>query len=579
MSDQKKKTNSTRCSPDVATNRRLVQAYIDGVLSGSIPACKTIRRAVERHMHDLVHGPSRGLAFSESKASKAIQFFKLLRHSKGEWAGSQFELSGWQRFILWCMFGWQRLDAKGASVRRFRIAYNELPRKNGKSTFAAGIALKLQTFDGENGAEVYAAATKKDQARIVHGEASRMVRRSPPLSAKIQVLKDLLLFEKTDSKFEAIASDEDTLDGLNVHGAVVDELHAHKTRGCWDLLETATGARRQPLIFAITTAGSDEQTICGELHDYSLQILDGFDKGDGFKDDTLFVFIAALDEEDKDNWADPKTWAKANPNFGISVKADDLAAKVAKATKIPGALNSTLRLHFNVWTRTTTLWLKMDQWRRCAERFDWASLASQYCFGGLDLSKTRDITAIAFAFPPGTDGLWRIKVEMFMPEDRVKDREAEDRAPYSRWIEEGWLNSTPGDETDYAMIRARILELNKTLRIADIGYDGWNASETAQKLIEDGIEMVKFPQVISTFNEPCKTMQAAIHSGHFRYDGNPLLTWMASNTAVYEDTNGNVKPVKPKMGSRKRIDGIVATLMAMGRAIQNPQFKSCYEPQ
>src|SRR5512139_2470424 len=289
------------------------EQYIDDVVAGRVSACHWVQQAAQRHIDDLEHGAERGLHFDQDAAEHVLKFFTILRHSKGEWAGRLIELEPWQQFLLWTLFGWKRADG----TRRFRTAYIEVARKNGKSTMGAGIGLYLLAADGEPGAEIYSAATKRDQARITHLEAVRMVRSSPMLKRRIRTFRDNLNIEGTASKFEPLGADADTTDGLNIHGAIVDEIHAHKTREMWDRLDTATGARRQPLMFGITTAGYDRQSLCWTLNEYSKKVLDRV-----IDDDTFFGLIYTLDEGD--DWQDEKTWIKANPNLNVSKKIDDL---------------------------------------------------------------------------------------------------------------------------------------------------------------------------------------------------------------------------------------------------------------
>jgi phage terminase large subunit-like protein len=298
-----------------------------------------VRLACERHLDDLAEGAGRGLRFDLAAARHAIEFFGFLRHSKGEWAGQTFELAPWQAFIVGALFGWKRNDG----LRRFRTAYCAVPRKNGKSSIAAGIGLYLLVADREQGAEVYSAATSRDQARIVFDEAKRMVASSPALRRRVDMLINNLHVAPTNSRFMPLSSDSSTMDGLNVHGAIIDELHAHKTRNVVDVLETATGARRQPLLFEITTAGYDRHSICFEHHDYSLKVLQGI-----VRDDAWFAVIAGAEEGD--DWTDPEVWRKANPNLGRSVKEDDLRRKAEKAIALPGAQNAFRRMHLNEWT-------------------------------------------------------------------------------------------------------------------------------------------------------------------------------------------------------------------------------------
>ena len=324
-----------------------VIAYMAGVLDGSVPACKAIRQAVERHQRDLVEGPKRGLHFDRAAADFVIKFFSFLQHSKGEWAGQPFKLEPWQMFLVWVLFGWKRADG----LRRFRTAYIEVPRKNGKTTLMAGLGLFLLTADGEPGSEVYSAATKRDQAKLLWSEAVRMVRASPALSNMVQHWKssDNLSVEATASRFMPLGADADTMDGLNIHAGLIDELHAHRTRAVVDVLHTATGAR-QPLIVEITTAGFDQESICYGTTTTRSRCW----RND--QDDTWFAFIAGRTRRRLDGSA---TWAKANPNLGVSVKLNDLAQVRAGARC---RHSRTLRVHLDQWTQQSDRWIDLALW-------------------------------------------------------------------------------------------------------------------------------------------------------------------------------------------------------------------------
>jgi phage terminase large subunit-like protein len=332
-----------------------VTSYARAVTEGQILTNRLVRLACERHLDDLGSAGTRGLRFEPQAARHAIEFFAFLRHSKGEWAGKTFELAPWQTFMVGCLFGWKRSDG----LRRFRTAYCAVPRKNGKSTLSAGIGLYLLVADGEQGAEIYSAATSRDQARIVFEEAKRMVGSSPALKRRVGILINNLNVATSASRFMPLSSDASTRDGLNVHGAIIDELHAHRTRHVVDVLETATGARRQPLLFEITTAGYDRHSICYEHHEYAIKVLEGV-----LHDDSWFALIAAADEHD--DWTDPEAWRKANPNFGLSVKEDDLARKAEKAIALPGAQNAFRRMHLNEWTEQAERWIDLPAWDACS---------------------------------------------------------------------------------------------------------------------------------------------------------------------------------------------------------------------
>lgn len=548
--------------PSVQNSARVAKKYIADVLAGKATACKWVRLFCERHEKDLKKGTKRGLYFDEDEAERVLRFFDFLRHSKGEWGGQPFILSPWQQAYLWVLFGWRK---KATGTRRFRISYLEVARKAGKSSLAAGVALYLLDADKEPGAEVYSAATKRDQAKIVHGEACRMVRASAMLKQFITVRTDNMFVLDTNSKFEPLSSDYNSLDGLNIHGAIVDEVHAHKTRDLWDILETATGARRQPLMFAITTAGVSRQGICRELHDYLEKVLDG-----SLEDDSFCGIIFTLDEED--DYTDERVWVKANPNLGVSVKLDDLRDKIRKAREAPAALNAFLRLHMNIWTQAETRWIDPDAWAACGEQTPLEDLRKEPCYAGLDLSSTTDISAFVLKFPRTGDALgW-----FWIPEDEMEKRERRDRVPFSAWVRHEYVEATPGNVIDYEYIRQRIKQVAAEFRgLREIGYDPWNATQLAIQLEEDGFNVVPVRQGFQTLSPAAKELEREIMSGELKHGGNPVLRWMAANVVLAIDPAENIKPDKAK--SAERIDGIVALCMAISRQIQGEDDTSIYE--
>jgi phage terminase large subunit-like protein len=362
------------------------EQYVADVLAGTIPVSKYVRQAVQRHVADIREGSKRGLYFDRQDAEFAIRCCAFFKHSKGKWGGEVFVPSPWQQFILWNIFGWKR---KGG-VRRFKRAYVEVARKNGKSTFLSVIAIILLALDGEQGAEVYSAATKKDQARIVFNEAKRMVKQSPDLKQLIKSFRNVMSVPDTESKFEPLSSDANSLDGLNVHGGIVDELHAHKTREVWDVLDTATGSRDQPLLVAITTAGFNQEGICYEVRGHCADLLQGL-----FEDDSYFAFIACIDEDD--DWQDESCWIKANPNLGISAGLEDLRDKAKRALRTASARNNFLCKHLDRWTQQAQLWLPIERWDACAvDGLTEASMAGRACYVGVDLADKLDLNGICF---------------------------------------------------------------------------------------------------------------------------------------------------------------------------------------
>ena len=543
-----------------------VTAYARDVAKRKIPAGKLHRLACERHLRDLEESSTRGIHFDVDAAAKACRFFSILKHSKGVWAGTPIKLEPWQVFMVGSLFGWKREDG----TRRFRTAYNELPRKNGKSTLAAGVALLLAFFSGEAGAEVYCAATKSAQAQIVFGEARRMVLKNPPMKEKLGVHKLNLFSEETGSKLEPLSADAETQDGLNIHAAIVDELHAHKTRAMVDVLETATGSRREPLIFYITTAGYDRLSVCWESHEYARQVLEG-----NVGDDTFFAFIAAADPGD--DWKDPATWAKANPNLGVSIYEHDLARKAARAAKMPAQQNAFRRLHLNEWTEQAERWIDLEAWDECGGGLDPSELVGKRCFGGLDLGRTRDLSALELVFPPDEDrDTYEVLSFFWVPEEGMKIRVERDGVPYDVWSEQGLLKTTAGNVTDYDVIREDIKELAAKFEIVEIAYDPWSATQLATQLMDDGATMVEFRQGMQSMAGPTKELERLILAKKLRHGNNPILRTHAGNVAVTQDAAGNMKPDKAK--STERIDGIVALIMALGRAmVHGGEGGSVYE--
>ncbi len=549
----------------LAPARSAVTAYADAVLSGRIVCGNLVRLACERHYRDLAEGESRGLYFDEASAQRAIQFFDFLPHIKGEWAAAagRLTLQPWQAFIVGSLFGWKRADG----TRRFRTAYNELARKNGKSTMAAGIGLMLAFFDNEPGAEVYSAATKKDQAKIVWNDASNMVKRTPALRNRIKPFRDNLHSDATASKFEPLGADADTLDGLNIHGAIVDELHAHPSRKVVDVLETATGARRQPLLFYITTAGFDRHSVCWSHRDYSTRVLEGI-----VEDDSWFAFVAALDPGD--DWRDPAVWPKANPNYGVSVKPEDMADKAKRAKEMPTAEQEFRRKHCNEWTESETRWLSLEAWDACNGEVDEDALVGRICYGGLDLSSTTDLTALALVFPDD-DGGYDVLIRAWVPEENIRKRAEKDRVPYPVWRNAGLLTATDGNVIDYDVVEATIAADAERYQLEELAIDRWNSTGTQTHLTTAGITVVPFGQGFMSMTAPTKELERLVMAGKIRHGGNPLLRWAASNVVVQTDPAGNIKPAKDK--STERIDPVVALIMAIGRAMVHEPDTSVYD--
>ena len=533
--------------------------YVDDVLSGKQPACKWVKLACERHLRDLETGHERGIHFDERAAQVVIAFFALLKHSKGEWAGRPVILEPWQQFFIGSLFGWKRTDG----TRRFRTGILEVARKNGKTTVAAGVGLYMLLADGEPGAEIYSAATKRDQARLSHSEATRMAKSSPQIRREVRIFKDNIHIPDTASKFEPLGADSDTMDGLNVDCALVDEIHAHKTRDTWDLLETATGARRQPLMFGISTSGFDRQSLFFAQHEYTEKILTGV-----IEDDSWLGLIYTIDEGD--DWQDESTWIKANPNLGISKKWDDMRRKALRAKEMPSAQNAFQRLELDIWTHAETKWVNLEHWKACGGAVDADGLRGRICYGGLDLSSTTDITAFVLVFPPQAEGdATRVLCRFFIPEDAMHERIRRDRVPYDVWVRQGFITATPGNVVDYDYVLQQIDDDREAYDVQQIAFDRWGAAHIQTQLMDRGGEdfLVQFGQGFASMSAPMKELEKLILGHGLAHGNNPVLTWMADNLVAREDPAGNIKPDKEK--STEKIDGIVALIMALDRATRH----------
>jgi phage terminase large subunit-like protein len=505
--------------------------------------------------------------FDEKAAQRACDFFGEIVHVKGKLANKPLTLQPWQRDgIIRPLFGWKRLDG----TRRYRNAYIEVPRKNGKSTLCAGIALYLLFCDGEEGAEVYSAAGTRDQALMVFDPACEMISRCEWLSEVATLRKSVkrVIYEKTASYYRAVAADGDAIHGTNPHGVIFDELHVQPDRNLWDSFQTGQGARTQPLTIAITTAGFDRSSICWEQHQYAARLLD---PNDDFQDDTFLPVIYGADAED--DWTSEATWKKANPNYGVSVSPEFLAEHCEKAKQSPSYENTFRRLYLNQWTEQAVRWLPMHAWDACRQDFDPRDLAGRDCWAGLDLANTRDVNALVLVFPED-DGFIVLPV-FWIPREHRTERDGQDRTQVTNWAREKLVRQTPGNTTDYRVIADDIAEIAKTYRICGMAYDPWNANNLAQNLQDEGLEMVEFRQTLANFAGPTKELEKLVVSGKLIHDGNPVLRWMAGNVTVKEDQSGNIRPDKGK--SADKIDGIVALIMALALALNGAGGPSVYE--
>ncbi len=541
------------------------------------------RLCFERHERDLAAASSatghpKGFRFVPQLGERVVQFIeRFCKHHKGEWAGRPLLLEEWQKRIIRIVFGWVRPDADrpGEWVRRFRTAYVEVPRKNGKSLLASGIGLYLLVADQEAGAEVYSFATKEDQARLLWVEACKTVNKSDLLKRHVKALADSITFDAGGGFFKPLGSDSDTQDGLNPSAGIADELHAHKTRGMWDVIQSGMGARREPLMLAITTAGVFRpESIGWEKHDYAAKVLDGV-----FDDDGFFAFIASPDEGD-DHFSD-LALQKANPNWGISVKPTWLRERAEEARALPSALNEYLCKHLNVWSQQATAWLSLEAWRGCdpsplpAAEFE-RRLEGRACLGGLDLSSKLDLTALVLEFE--TERGRELVCRFWLPEERVAEEERRGRTHYAQWAREGWLKTTEGSAIDYDFIKEELREMTRRFRVRELAFDPWGSQKLVNDLVKEGIAsleptdgkpvMVECGQGFKSLSEATKDFEVSVVTKKLKHNGHPVLRWCANNVVVQVDEAGNVKPNKSKAAGK--IDGIVAAIMARSRSIVAP---------
>jgi phage terminase large subunit-like protein len=536
-----------------------VTAYAWDVVNNKIITGGLVKLACERHFRDLANQKKTGYVWRPDVALEAIEFAQYCRHSKGEWAGQRVKLEPWQEFVHGSAFGWLRKDG----LRRFRVVYEEIARKNGKSLIASVVALKCLVADGEPGADVFSAATKKDQARIVFDEARRTVLHSEDLQKLVSVYRLSLAVDSTMSSFQPLSADDKTLDGLNPHAMVIDELHKHRTRAVLDVLDTAMGSRRQPLMWIITTAGDDSpESVYAQEHTYARNVVQK-----AFVDDEWFVYIATLDPEDR--WDDPKVWIKANPNWGISVKPDDMHRQARAAKHNPAKQMEFKRLRLNMRTASSTQLISGPLWdANTLGPFDPDSLRGRRCFAGLDLATKTDLAAYVRLFPPlGLGERWKVVANFWMPGDTVEQKADRDQVQYRRWISDGLIEPTEGNVIDHNEIQRYVEEDNRLHDVATIAYDPWNAAQIAVGLQNAGLNVHEFIQGIRSYTAPTKELLAWLLSNRLDHGGNPVLRWMALNLRVRTDVNENYMPTKKI--STGRIDGVMALIMAIGMSMDD----------
>lgn len=531
------------------------------------------------------HSPCGNYWYDREAASYAVEFFAAFLHhiknSEAALAGDPFVLQPWQEHrVIRPLFGWKRARD---GTRRYRTAFVFLPRKNGKSTLASGVALLLLAADHEPGAEVYSAAGDRKQAGIVFDMAAKIVQGSEELYSRVTVRRNQLLYPQLDASYTALSADAYTKHGLNAHGIIFDEMHVQPNRELYEVLHTSMGSRSQPVEFIISTAGSDQYSVCYELYDYASKVESG-----ELDDPEFLPVLYGVTREDLEKepecWMREETWARANPNLGVSVRLDYLRAECERAKSMPAYENTFKRLFLNIWTEQSVRWMPMHYWDASPQApVDEEVLRGMRVFGALDLSAVRDLTAAVFVGhrPCAAGEQPRVFVfcRFWLPEENLKERIRYDRVPYDRWAREGWLTLTPGNVVDHDRVREEVRHVGDAFALREVAIDRWNAAQITTQLTADGLTVVPFGQGFASMSEPMKEVERLVLAGLLDHGGNPVLRWCVQNTAAVTDDAMNIKPSKDK--STGRIDGLVALVMAVGRLIcddgASASFTSIYE--
>lgn len=509
------------------------------------------------------------MAFDERKAQRVVHFIEALRHTKGEFHGQPFHLLPWQEKIIRDVFGTVRDD--DPTMRQYTTAYIEIPKKNGKSELGAAIALNMLINDDEWKAEVYSCASDRQQAAIVFDVAVDMVRQSPALMKRVKIIPSTrrMIYQPTGSIYQVLSSEVATKHGLNVSACIFDELHTQPTRALYDVMTQGSGdARRQPLWFFLTTAGTDRNSICWEVHQKALDILEGR------KNDPRFypVLFGLPDEAD---WTNEENWYRANPSLDHTITIDKVRDAFRKAQETPADENQFRQLRLNQWVKQSVRWMPMDKWDECGGVVDPYALEGRACYAGLDLSSTSDLTALVLAFPPTSEDEPYIALPFFwLPEETLSLRVRRDHVPYDQWAKRGFIQTTEGNVVHYGFIERFICELGERYDIREIAHDRWNATMMVQTLEDDGFTMVPFGQGFKDMSPPTKELMRIVLEHKLCHGGHPVLRWNMDNAFVRTDPAGNLKLDKEK--STEKVDGAVALVMALDRAMKNQGGDSVY---
>lgn len=531
---------------------RTAEKYIADVLSGKILVSKITKLTFERHSRDMLNAPESGWYFDKKAVEKTFAFCTFVRHSPDKRSWVPFVPQPWEAAIIYILFGWKKKDG----TRRFNYAYIEIPKKNGKSTLCAVFANDLLFFDGEEEAEVYCAATVEKQAKLVFGMAKNMIEHSPDLKKRARILTKNINIPSSSSKMEMLGRDSESMEGINPSGVVIDEYHVWKNNEVFENIQSATVNRPQPLIIIITTSGRDKTLPCFHYRALCLDILRGIKK-----QDDIFAIIYTLDEDD--DWKDPVSWKKANPNYGITIIPERFKAEFQGAVNDPRKEVSFKTKNLNLWVDAPEVWMPDDKWLICKHGTKLSDLKGKPSFWGLDLASHVDINALALYFPD-ISGHPCAKLYYWIPEAKVKENS--DRVDYNTWVKAGLIRTTPGDVIDIDTQIRDIMEILKDFTCENLAFDPAKAYHgTIQGLIKEGFPQDKldeYAQGIMSMSAPTKEFERLVMSGEFDHLGDPVLRWMLSNVQIYQDINDNIKPDKKR--SRNKIDGITALITAIG---------------
>lgn len=566
------------------------QEYIDGVRSGEIIACKYVKQAVKRHVNDLKrqNTPDFPYHFDDKAAKRPIKFIQTFCYHPIAFFNSQpgnelIKLEPWEQFIIWVVFGWKKENGR----RKFVNVFIEVAKKNGKSTLLGAIGDYMFMADGELGAEVYSAATTRDQAKIIFSRyAKAMITKNPELADNVRVYENSMTF-RDNSVFMPLSSEAKSLDGKHVHCGLIDEYHAHPTDEVYDIINRGKAARAQPIVWIISTAGYDPDVPCYAEEEYVQHLLSG-----EFINESYFGIIYTLDEKDK--WDDKSTWIKANPNLGISKNPDIMMGEFIKARDKPADQNKFKNKHLNIWTRAQSQWIRLEDWKAICAPLDEDELKGKPAYAGIDLSKSGDTTSYALCWQPeaqdepekGEEGEpappapYRIKLYFFLPEFEIDKREKTERVPWRQWAEAGYITLTYGRTVDYDYIQTQLEHDAGIYDLREIGYDPYNSSQFVTNLAKAGFEdkLVEIGQGWKNISPAAKDFEKKTLDKEIVVAPNPVMNWMIGNCEVRTDSHDNLRPVKPDSRvTYKHIDGIFSAMMALDRAVRNEKAPSVYE--